>query len=105
MLNRTDWKIKATIIETQSIIFIPKKNIKKISWSNSEGSKKYIVILIRYPKAFDKKYVCIPNKKIPTIVLNRPKYLAPLKPNEDLNRTTKGKPNFWDGLPIKFEKK
>ena len=42
---------------------MPKKNIKKISWSNSEGSKKYIVILIRYPKAFDKKYVCIPNKK------------------------------------------
>ena len=26
-------------------------------------------------------------------------------PKEDLNKTTKGSPNFWDGLPIKLEKK
>ena len=50
------------------------------------------------------KYVCIPNIKIPTKLLINPKYFAPLKPKEDLNKTTKGNPNFWDGLPIKFEK-
>ena len=56
-------------------------------------------------KNFDKKYVCTPNKKIPTKNLNDPKYLAPLIPNDDLNKTTKGNPNFCDGFPIKFEKK
>ena len=47
-----------------------------------------------YPKAFDKKYVCIPNKKTPTKNRIKPKYLAPLTPKEDLNKTTNGKPNF-----------
>ena len=51
-------------------------------------------ILIKYPNALDKKYVCIPNKKVPTKNLIKPKYFAPLKPREDLNKTTKGKPNF-----------
>ena len=53
----------------------------------------------------DKKYVCIPNKKIPTKHLINPKYFAPLIPKDDLNKTTKGSPNFCEGLPIKFEKK
>ena len=44
-------------------------------------------------------------KKIPTNPLIRPKNFAPLTPKEDLNKTTKGNPNFWDGFPIKFEKK
>ena len=47
----------------------------------------------------------MPNIEIPTILLKRPKYFAPLTPKEDLNKTTKGKPNFWDGLPIQLEKK
>ena len=64
-----------------------------------------MLILIKYPKAFDRKYVWIPNKKIPTKHLIKPKYFAPLKPKDDLSKTTKGNPNFWDGLPIKFEKK
>ena len=25
-------------------------------------------------------------------------------PKEDLNNTTKGNPNFWEGLPIQLEK-
>jgi hypothetical protein len=53
----------------------------------------------------DKKYVCIPKKNTPTKNLINPTYLAPTTPNEDLNKTTKGNPNFWDGLPIIFEKK
>ena len=64
-----------------------------------------MLILIKYPKAFDRKYVWIPNKKTPTKHLINPKYFAPLKPNEDLNKTTNGSPNFCEGLPIKFEKK
>ena len=65
----------------------------------------YKNILIKYPTALDRKYVCIPNIKIPTRLLNKPKNFAPLKPKEDRNKTAKGKPNFWDGFPIKFEKK
>ena len=53
-----------------------------------------MIILIKYPKAFDKKYVCTPNKKVPTKNLINPKYLAPLIPSDDLNKTTNGKPNF-----------
>ena len=63
------------------------------------------VILIKYPNALDKKYVCIPNRKVPTKNLVKPKYLAPLKPKEDLSKTTKGNPNFWEGFPIKLQKK
>ena len=47
----------------------------------------------------------MPNIKIPTKHLNKPKNFDPLKPKDDLNKTTKGKPYFCDGLPIKFEKK
>ena len=43
--------------------------------------------------------------KIPTNPLNSPKNFAPLTPNEDLKITTNGKPNFWEGLPIKLENK
>ena len=43
--------------------------------------------------------------KVPTIALIKPKYFAPTIPKVDRNITTKGNPNFWDGLPIKFEKK
>ena len=42
---------------------------------------------------------------MPTKHLNKPKYFAPLNPNEDLNKTTNGNPNFCDGFPIKLEKK
>ena len=41
----------------------------------------------------------------PTKLLNKPKYFAPLKPRLDLSNTTNGKPNFCEGLPIKFENK
>ena len=47
----------------------------------------------------------MPNINIPTKLLKKPKYCAPLIPNEDLNNTTKGSPNFCEGLPIKLEKK
>ena len=47
----------------------------------------------------------MPNKKIPTKLLISPKNFAPLKPNEDLNNTAKGKPNFREGFPIIFENK
>ena len=54
--------------------------------------------------AFDKKYVWMPNINIPTIPLKKPKYFAPWTPSELLNKTEKGSPYFWEGLPIKFEK-
>ena len=47
----------------------------------------------------------MPNIKVPTKVLNKPKYFAPLTPREDLSKTTKGNPNFCEGSPIQFEKK
>ena len=86
-------------------MFNPKKKIKNSSLSKIVLSKENIIILIKYPKALDKKYVCIPNIDIPTNPLIRPKYFAPTIPAEDLNITTNGKPNFWDGLPIKLENK
>ena len=92
------------INEIQSIISIPSKKNKKISLLNKELSIEKIKILIKKPKAFDKIYVWTPNIKIPTKALIKPKYFAPLKPNEERNSTAKGKPNFWDGLPIKLEK-
>ena len=76
------------------MLFKPKKNVKKISLSRKVLSKENNPIRIKYPKALDKKYVCIPNIKIPTIPLTSPKYFAPLIPSEDLNKTTKGNPNF-----------
>ena len=79
--------------------------MEKISLFNKELSIEKIKILIKYPKALDKKYVWIPNIKIPTRPLNKPKYFAPLKPNEERNNTANGRPNFWDGLPIKLEKR
>ena len=33
------------------------------------------------------------------------KNLAPLNPKEDLNKTTKGNPNFCEGFPIKLANK
>ena len=81
-----------------------KKINKKISLLNKELSIEKIKILIKKPKAFDKIYVWTPNIKTPTKALIKPKYFAPLKPNEERNSTAKGKPNFWDGLPIKLEK-
>ena len=53
----------------------------------------------------DIKYVCIPNIKIPTIDLNKLKYLAPFRPMDILIKTGKGNPCFWDGWPIKEIKK
>ena len=55
--------------------------------------------------AFDKKYVWIPNIKTPTKHLINPINLDPLIPKEDLSKTTNGRPNFWEGFPIQFEKK
>ena len=81
------------------------KKIRKISCCKRVLSIEKIKILNKYPNAFDKKYVWIPNINIPTILLKNPIYCAPLTPIEDLNKTTNGNPNFWDGLPIKFEKK
>ena len=92
-------------MEIQSIKFNPRKNANKNSCWRIVLSYENIAILIKYPKAFDKKYVWIPNINIPTILLKKPKYFAPITPNEDLRRTTKGKPNFCEGLPIKFENK
>ena len=34
------------------------------------------------------------NKKIPTKNLSKPKYFAPIIPNEGRNKTTKGSPYF-----------
>ena len=87
----------------QSIILSPMKKTNKISFCKIELSTEYIKTLIRKPIAFDKKYVWIPNINIPTILLNNPKNWAPLNPNDDLNKTTNGNPNFWDGFPIKLE--
>ena len=39
------------------MIFNPSKKVRKISWSKVELSIEKIKILIRYPIAFDKKYV------------------------------------------------
>ena len=44
-------------------------------------------------------------KKEFNIDLNKAKYLAPLNPNEVLNKTGNGIPCFCEGLPIKFAKK
>ena len=43
--------------------------------------------------------------KIPTKLLKNPKYLAPFKPKEDLNKVVKVSPYFCEGFPIRFEKK
>ena len=98
------WKIITMVKDIQSIIFKPNKKIRKISWSKRELSIEKIEIRIRYPKTFDKKYVWIPNIKIPTAPLIKPKKLAPLNPKDVLKRTANGNPNFCEGLPIKFEK-
>ena len=82
-----------------------KKKIKNNSRSNKDGSNENTNILNKYPKTFDRKYVCTPNRKTPTKNLIKPKYFAPLKPKEDLNITTNGKPNFCEGFPINVEKK
>ena len=42
---------------------------------------------------------------MPTKHLKKPKYFAPLKPKDDLRKTVNGKPYFWEGFPIKFERK
>ena len=60
----------------------------------NDASTEKIIILIKYPNALDKKYVWIPNIKIPTKHLKRPKNFDPLNPKDDLNKTTKGRPNF-----------
>ena len=53
----------------------------------------------------DIKYVCIPNINIPTIDLNKLRYLAPFRPMDILIITGKGNPCFWDGWPIREIKK
>ena len=63
------------------------------------------MILVRYVIDLDIKYVWIPNIKIPTIDLNKLKYLAPFRPMDILINTGKGNPCFWDGWPIKDIKK
>ena len=47
----------------------------------------------------------MPNIKIPTRLLIKPKNFAPLKPKDDLKRTANGKPNLWEGFPIKLQNK
>ena len=105
MLNKKLWNKIAMIIEVQSITFKPSIKIKKILFSRIELSKLNKEIRIKYVNAFDKKYVWIPNIKIPTKHLKNPKYWAPLNPKEVLRRTANGKPYFWEGLPIKLERK
>ena len=95
----------AIINATQSIIFNPKRKIKKISWSKIELSKEKIKILIKKLNNLDKKYVWMPNIKIPTKPLKRPKYFAPFTPKELLKITANGRPYFCDDLPIKLTKK
>ena len=91
------------IIENQSIRFKPNTKSKKSSLFNIESSIEKITILIKYPKALDRKYVWIPNKNIPTKLLINPNNFAPLKPKDDLKRTAKGSPNFCEGFPIKLQ--
>jgi hypothetical protein len=43
--------------------------------------------------------------KIATTPLNSATYLAPTIPIEVLKKTGNGIPCFWEGLPIKFDKK
>ena len=62
-------------------------------------------ILIKKLNNLDKKYVWIPNIKIPTKPLKKPKYFAPFIPKELLKITGNGRPYFCDGLPIKLAKK
>ena len=47
----------------------------------------------------------MPNIKIPTSPLKRPKYFAPLTPRELLKITEKGRPYFCDGFPMRLAKK
>ena len=91
--------------DTQSIIFRPKRKIKKISLSKKVLSKEKKEILIKKLNNLDKKYVWIPNIKTPTKPLKRPKYFAPFIPKEVLKITENGRPYFCDGFPIKLAKK
>ena len=91
--------------DAQSIMFNPKRKIKKISWSKIALSKEKIEILIKKLNNLDKKYVWIPNMKIPTKPLKRPMYFAPFIPRELLKITEKGRPYFCDGFPIRLAKK
>ena len=61
-----------------------------------------IKILIKYPMDIEIKNVWTPNIKRPTKPLSIPTYLAPLIQNELLKITGNGKPDFWDGWPIKL---
>ena len=47
----------------------------------------------------------MPNMKIPTNPLKRPKYFAPFTPRELLKITEKGRPYFCDGFPMRLAKK
>ena len=80
--------------DNQSIMFNPKRKIKNISLSKIELSKEKIKILIKKLNNLDKKQVWIPNMKIPTSPLKRPKYFAALTPKELLKITEKGRPYF-----------
>ena len=62
-------------------------------------------ILIKYPIDFDRKKVCTPNMNIATNPLKIATYFAPKIPILVLKKTGKGIPCFWEGLPIKFDKK
>ena len=64
-----------------------------------------ILILIRYPIDLEIKNVCTPNINIATNPLKMATYLAPTIPIDVLKKTENGIPYFWEGLPIKFDKK
>ena len=93
------------INDNQSIMFNPKRKIENISLSKIELLKEKIEILIKKLNNLDKKYVWIPNIKIPTSPLKRPRYFAPFTPREDLKITEKGRPYFWEGFPMRVAKK
>ena len=57
------------IIENQSIRFKPNTKIKKSSLLNIESSIEKITILIKYPKALDRKYVCIQKRLTCFVIL------------------------------------
>ena len=73
ILNKKPWKTTATKIAIQSIIFMPKKKVKKICWSNKLGS-------------IENKNIRILNKKQPYLqVLKDNKWEFRIKKNELIN--------------------
>ena len=57
------------------------------------------------PRDFDKKNDWTPNINIATNPLKSATYFAPTIPIDVLKKTGNGIPCFWEGLPIKLDKK